>query len=67
MCVIEDVCDGKIVEKGLKSYRKNQRSYRIVDDDVSIIEDPDIETFLPKPTMEDFCYIFPSNINVKEL
>ncbi|KAJ2945181.1 hypothetical protein O0L34_g9251 [Tuta absoluta] len=67
VCLIEDVTKNKIVVKGLKSVKKDKKKFRIVEDDVSIIGEEDIITYLPQPEFKQNIYVFPTDINVVEL
>lgn len=65
--VIEDNSAGKIVVKGLKSHPKDKWTYRSVDDDISIIDESDIVTYLPTPKLVKTLYVFPTYIDISEL
>ncbi|CAH0399622.1 unnamed protein product [Chilo suppressalis] len=67
VCMIEDVSENKIVVKGLKSVKKDKKKFRVVEDDISIIEETDVIMYLPQPELERSVYVFPSDINVVEL
>lgn len=66
VCRIEDISHGKIVVQGFKS-KKMKNIYVTIKNDISIIENEDIVEFLTQPKKEGNCYIFPSDINVKEI
>lgn len=55
------------VVKGLKSNRKDKRTYKIVDDDVFILDETDIMMYLPQPKLVENFYIFPAEFNILNL
>ncbi|KAL4702093.1 hypothetical protein ACJJTC_002405 [Scirpophaga incertulas] len=65
VCLIENIHENSIVVKGLKS-KKSKNIFKIVDDDISIIDLKDIIEFLPHPTKENDYYIFREAIDVSE-
>lgn len=67
VCVIEDVSENKIVVKGLKSVKKDKTKFRVVEDDISIIDETDIIMYLPQPEFRRNIYVFPADINILEL
>ncbi|XP_045765788.1 uncharacterized protein LOC123867662 [Maniola jurtina] len=67
VCMIEDISEEKIVVLGFKSHKRNKTVFRAVNDDVSIIEKSDIITYLPQPILREGFYVFPQDVNVKEL
>lgn len=68
VCLTEEICDGKIVVQGLKSYKKNKNVFRIVKRDISIIDLTQIISNLPTPEFEEKenVFVFPSDIAVNE-
>lgn len=65
VCLIEDIYGDSIVVKGLKS-KKSKNIFRIVQDDISIIDFKDIIEYLPHPRKENDNYIFRRAIDVNE-
>lgn len=66
VCRIEDISHNKIVVQGFKS-KKKKSMYVTIRNDISIIEKEDIVEFLSQPKNEGNCYIFPTDIKVKEI
>lgn len=67
VCMIEDISEGRIVVQGFKSHKKSKTVFRAVNNDVSIIEESDIITYLPQPILREGLYVFPQDVNIKEL
>ncbi|CAB3255555.1 unnamed protein product [Arctia plantaginis] len=65
VCLIEDITGEKAVVKGLKSY-KQKNTFKLIKNDVSIIDFTDIITVLPQPDCVGELYKFSENINVIE-
>lgn len=67
VCLIHNVSDDKIVVKGLKSY-KQKDTFRIIEDDISIIDSTDVIANLPQPEcLDGVLYKFQNKIEVVEL
>lgn len=67
VCIIQNIFEeSKIVVQGLRS-RKSRKTFRIIENDVSIIEQCDILSYLPEPVVENNNFVFPCVIDVKEL
>lgn len=69
VCMIEGVNNEKIVVKGFKSFKKNKKNFRIVQNDISIIDKIQIVSYLPTPIFDEVenVYVFPSEVAVAEL
>lgn len=67
VCMVEENVGDKLVVLGFKSHKKNKTIFKAVENDVSIIDQSDVIAYLPKPKLESDLYIFPQNIDVKEL
>ncbi|CAG4966406.1 unnamed protein product [Colias eurytheme] len=65
VCVINEVYGNKIVVQGLKS-RKSKNIFRLLDNDISIIEIEDIIKYLPEPLRNGDNYIFANDIDIRE-
>lgn len=64
---VHDILDDKIVVTGLKSY-KRKNTFRIIKDDISIIDLKDIVTYLPQPErLDGELFKFLNNIDVYEV
>ncbi|XP_063384473.1 uncharacterized protein LOC134670603 [Cydia fagiglandana] len=65
VCLIDQINQEKMVVKGLKSY-KNNREFRLVEDDISIIEKKDVISRLPKPVLNEQrdTVIFPYKVDI---
>ncbi|CAG5044145.1 unnamed protein product [Parnassius apollo] len=67
VCRVQEVSDTKIVVTGLKSY-KRKNTFRIIEDDISIIDFEDIVTYLPQPeNLDAELFKFLYNIDVYEV
>lgn len=64
--MIEDVKGEKLV-KGFKSIGKSKTDFREIVEDISIIEESEVITYLPIPKLNDGYYVFPSDVNFKDL
>lgn len=67
VCQVEDVSDEKIVVLGLKSKKKQNTVFNIVENDISIIEYKDIVQLLPNPQIRGKDYVFPCKIEILEM
>lgn len=67
VCSIEDISEHKLVVQGYKSQKKSKRIFREVPNDISIIEESDIITYLQIPILDGDCYKFPTDVMVKEV
>ncbi|XP_047021712.1 uncharacterized protein LOC124640048 [Helicoverpa zea] len=67
VCSIEDISGEKIVVQGYKSQMKSKTDFREVPNDMSIIEESDIITYLPTPKFDGKIYKFPTEVMIKEL
>lgn len=67
VCSIEDICEHKLVVQGYKSLKKSKIIFREVPNDISIIDENDIITYLPIPTSDGKCCKFPAEVMVKEM
>ncbi|CAK1586831.1 unnamed protein product [Parnassius mnemosyne] len=67
VCRVQDISDDKIVVTGLKSY-KQKNTFRIIKNDISIIDLKDIVTYLPQPErLDGELFKFLNNIDVYEV
>lgn len=67
VCLIEDINQGKIIVKGLKC-KKNNREFKFVQNDISIIEKKDVISCLPNAVInkQKDIVIFPYPVEVLE-
>lgn len=66
VCMIQEVYGERIVVQGLRSW-KLKNTYKLIKNDVSIIDESEILSYLPTPVTQNNNIVFPCLIDVKEL